>query len=530
MTAAGNVAVTGNVSAANVVASSAAFKGFFGNGRSINDLSADNITAGTLNNARLDQNLSVTSLATTANIVVGGDAVITGNLMVKGDTTTVNTTQLDVQDAVIALGNVLNSTQTYVGTFGRVYGTASNVAAWYNKSGSGQYEIFTTGATSDADSSGLTTKQWANLRVANVTADLYGNVTTANLTVVGNATINVPYASGRGFVVSGGPGFTPLLTANAENNGATGMDASVTIGPASGTYGSGASAAKLRMQYNSGHSKSAIVDFGHGYPGRDTFAGVMGYGAVSGTMLDIVGAGISPGLRVVNVWDKLGVNVGTTVPTDTLQVNGNAAISGNVSAANVVAATGAGKGFFGNGININDLSATNITTGTLDNARLPAAISVTSLATTGAATVSGALLAGPGSVASAGTTFNQTNSGLWIGLTNDNSTNQASGIVLDGGFHSGLLFVHARGSASASAGAPRSEKDAFMLASVTRSFPGSVDILTILTHKTVGAVYGGSDGVWGNCYLRVDGSNRVCANVDQGVTVSATFIGARTYA
>ena len=62
----------------------------------------------------------------------------------------------------------------------------------------------------------------------------------------------------------------------------------------------------------------------------------------------------------------------TAAAGTTTNVTGNLTATGNITTtANVTASSGAGLGFFGNGRNITALSATNVDTGTLNNARLP---------------------------------------------------------------------------------------------------------------------------------------------------------------
>lgn len=60
----------------------------------------------------LDPHISLTSATLSSHLLVGGDAVITGNLTVNGTTTTVNTTELAVEDINIELasGNTLDAT------------------------------------------------------------------------------------------------------------------------------------------------------------------------------------------------------------------------------------------------------------------------------------------------------------------------------------------------------------------------------------------------------------------------------------
>ena len=458
VTASGNISAVGNVSAANVVASSAASQGFFGNGRNITNMSASNLDTGTLPNARLNSTItglsSLTStalvgdltgnvaasgtiaaatLTASANIVVGGDAIISGNLVVKGDTTTVQTTQLDVQDAVIALGNVLNATQTYAGTFGRVNGAAANVAAWYNISQK-QYEIFTTGATSDADSAGLATKQWANLVVANVMADLYGNVSATNVVA----------SSGAGVGFSGnGRSITNLSASNLDT------------------------------------------------------------GTLPNARLNTTITGLSSLTSTALVGDLTG----------NVTASGNVLVTGNVSAANVIASSALGKGFFGNGRSITNMSATNLDAGTMANDRLPTNVNID-----GTLQGNAAISLGPGAkpepaAGGALISHNAPASGTWISGSYDAPTNQQTIQIVDFGSsypQSGLVLVYVSGTG----------KDGFMMASFSKSETSNPDILTILTHKTTSSGF-----TWGNCYLRTSGT-ALYANVDQNVKATSTYLGA----
>ena len=458
VTASGNISAVGNVSAANVVASSAASQGFFGNGRFITNMSASNLDTGTLPNARLNTTItglsSLTStaligdltgnvtasgtiaaatLTASANIVVGGDAIISGNLVVKGNTTWVQTTQLDVQDSVIAVGNVLNATQTYAGTFGRVNGAAANVAAWYNISQK-QYEIFTTGATSDADSAGLATKQWANLVVANVTADLYGNVSATNVVA----------SSGAGVGFSGnGRSITNLSASNLDT------------------------------------------------------------GTLPNARLDTTITGLSSLTSTALVGDLTG----------NVTASGNVLVTGNVSAANVIASSALGKGFFGNGRSITNMSASNLDAGTLANDRLPTNVNID-----GTLQANAAVALGPGAkpepaAGGALISHNAPASGTWISGSYDAPTNQQTIQIVDFGSsypQSGLVLVYVSGTG----------KDGFMMASFSKSETENPDILTILTHKTTSSGF-----TWGNCYLRTSGT-ALYANVDQNVKATSTYLGA----
>ena len=83
-----------------------------------------NIAAGTI---------SGTTGTFTSNVTVGGGLTVTGNLVVDGDTTTVNTTTLDVADKVVGIASTTAATNTTAAGAGiEIY--ASSATANNNKS------------------------------------------------------------------------------------------------------------------------------------------------------------------------------------------------------------------------------------------------------------------------------------------------------------------------------------------------------------------------------------------------------------
>ena len=200
--------------------------------------------------------------------------------------------------------------------------------------------------------------------------------------------------------------------------------------------------------------------------------------------------------------------------TGNVTASGNISAVGNVSAANVVASSALGKGFFGNGRNITNMSASNLDAGTLDNARLPANILID-----GTLQANAAISLGPGAtgvLAAAGgalISHNAPASGTWISGSYDAPTNQQTIQIVDFGSsypQSGLVLVYVSGTG----------KDGFMMASFSKSETQNPDILTILTHKTTSSGF-----TWGNCYLRTSGT-ALYANVDQNVKATSTYLGA----
>ncbi len=99
---------------------------------------------------------------------------------------------------------------------------------------------------------------------------------------------------------------------------------------------------------------------------------------------------------------------GGFVVTGNLQVAGSFAVAGSFTPSNISTGSISGTtitastGFSGPGGSINSLNASNISSGTLDNARLPSAISVASVTTTGAVNCGGTLTVTGGGIFNSG--------------------------------------------------------------------------------------------------------------------------------
>ena len=277
LTITGSVSGSGNISGSD----------FYGAGANLTALSADNISAGTLNNARLPATISVTSV--TASLLVSASAFY---------------------------GDGSNLTNLPAGS-----PAGSNTQIQYNADGA---------FGSDADFT------WASgSNTLAVTGDI-------------SASINI---SGSDFY-GGGANLTDL---NASNISAGTLDnarlpttisvtnvTASTLVSASNFYGDGsnltgiAAGSDTQIQFNEAGKFAADTEF---------------------------------------TWDKL----------NNILTLGGVSGSGNIS----------GSDFYGGGANLTDLNASNISAGTLDNARLPTTISVTNV--TASALVSASFLYGDGS-------------------------------------------------------------------------------------------------------------------------------------
>ena len=137
------------------------------------------------------RNLTATGTITTADVAASGNVQIDGNLTVSGTTTSVNTTNLEIQDALIELNkNNSGGSDVDAGIYVQ-RGSAGNNAAFYWNEGDDKFKAVLT--TSAADATSITDSSAATI-VANLQGDVTGNADTAteatNVTVSANNTAN----------------------------------------------------------------------------------------------------------------------------------------------------------------------------------------------------------------------------------------------------------------------------------------------------------------------------------------------------
>ncbi len=119
------------------------------------------------------------------------------------------------------------------------------------------------------------------------------------------------------------------LNGNTNITGNTLITGNTGIGTATPT-------AKLHVAGNQKIDGTNTLEFGAGIFGKQTDAGKIGYQTFSSNALDIVGAGTSGTNRKIKFWNEGGadfngnVGIGTTNPSQKLDVNGNANITGKL--------------------------------------------------------------------------------------------------------------------------------------------------------------------------------------------------------
>ena len=141
----------------------------------------DDLTAGTVTASKalvVDSNKDISGLR---NIIMTGNIEVGGNMTVSGTTTSVNTTNLEISDALIELNkNNSGGADVDAGLYIQ-RGSAGNNAALYWNEGDDKFKAVLT--TSDADATSITDSSTATL-VANLegaSANLSGTVTFGSL-------------------------------------------------------------------------------------------------------------------------------------------------------------------------------------------------------------------------------------------------------------------------------------------------------------------------------------------------------------
>jgi hypothetical protein len=350
--------VNGNVTAANIIANTGVFTG---NGSGLSAIAGANVTgtvanatfatsAGTAGTVTTAAQPNITSLGTLSNLNVSGNTIISGNLTVDGNLVYVNVDTLSVEDPIIQLQTGPNGGAP-VANSGKDVGTALNYYDTQARVAFMGWDVSNTefGLASQASITNevVTFTSYGNLRVANIIgngqaltsltgANVTGAVafaTTANTVAGANVTgtvANATFATTAGSATTAG-----TVTTNAQPNiTSVGILTGLTVGniAANTIFGNGT--------INAAGNITAPFFFGN------VQGNISGNFAVTG----------SNGEVIFNKEGNAGSSNGFTFNTSSNVLT----VAGNVSATN----------FIGNGAALTALNASNVSTGTLAQARL----------------------------------------------------------------------------------------------------------------------------------------------------------------
>ena len=191
-------------------------------------------------------------------VTIGNDLTVTGDLIVSGDTVTVNTANLLVEDPLIGLGSGNGANLVDIGIWGKYTATGAKYTGLFrDASDSDMWKLFaTTGGTHEAPGTGTTINTtsgftYANLTLAtltgDVTGDLTGNADTATVlanartiggvSFNGSANINLPGVNAAGNQATSGLAATATKLATERAINGVGFDgtSAITVTAAAGT-------------------------------------------------------------------------------------------------------------------------------------------------------------------------------------------------------------------------------------------------------------------------------------------------------
>jgi hypothetical protein len=404
---------------------------FTGSGANLTSLNASNISSGTLNNLRLPQNISVSGIITATTFVgnLTGTALTTTNIPnLSGDISSANTV------------TTLATVNSNVGTFG---GTGAIPVVTVNGKG------LVTGVSTVAPNNGTLSLGVSGTGLSGSSSFTANQSGASTFTVTSNATSantnnTIVARNGSGGFVAG------VVTATSF------------VGPLSGTATSTTNIPNLTGDVTSVNSVTSIA------AGVIVDADINASAAISVSKLaasTISGITLGNNLNTLTRGTYLTGNnyngsTATTWAVDATSANTASKVVARDGAGGFVAGVVTATSFTGSGANLTTLNASNISSGTLNNLRLPQNISVSGIIT--ATTFSGNLqntltLNTSGTGLSGSTTFNNSGAATFTVTSNATSANTVSTIVArdgSGNFSAGTITANLTGTATSTTNIP----------------------------------------------------------------------------
>ena len=329
------------------------------------------ITDSTINAASKLQDFSITSNKLTNNFTYGSDFTITGNLLVSGETTAIDTTNLLVEDPIVVLASAQTGTPTLdIGFIGQ-RGTEENVA-WIWDEDANQFVGAFTSLTDSSTT--LVITGYADLQVNNLQAQ-DANLT-GTLSVAGNVEFsgNVANLNVTGNIAGGNISTAGELTATGNITGGNVSTAGQVTATGNITGGNISTAGST--QTGSLSANTTITADGNITGANILTDGVVtATGNITGGNIDTAGAIQTDSLNATTTINANGnisggnLNTAGTTQTGSLSANSTISANGNITGGNIsttgqVSATGNITG--GNVSTAGQVTATgNITGGNL---------------------------------------------------------------------------------------------------------------------------------------------------------------------
>ena len=345
------------------------------NNNQISDASAGNVYVGVNAAAKLQQ-YSITSQKIANNLVYGSDLTVSGNLTVNGQTTTIDTTIVTIEDPVILLAsNQTGSPAVDIGFIGE-RGTSNNIAFVWDESSSEFVTVFTSDTITNTT---VTISSYANFRTndatvggnlsvtgntsftGNVTSlNVTGNITGGNLltpgvvTATGNVTGGNVTTAGQVVATGNVTGGNINLSGNIVDTGAltiiTGASGNISLAPnGSATIVATTTGANITGTLNAtgnanvGNLGTAglITATGNITGGNLVTAGLVSAGTTITATGNITGGNVSAGSGIISTTGNINggnVNATTGVTSTTVTASGN--ISGGNLTTTGITSTG----------------------------------------------------------------------------------------------------------------------------------------------------------------------------------------------